>query len=116
VGPLALEIQARPAIGRRSEPRDDGTSYVPILLSLGAGPVLRFGNPVRARLGAVFQASLDADEGGGSARRFIAGAAGIASLEIPLLPKRVYLRPGFEGGFLGRYAVLRGGVQIALAM
>ena len=118
VGPLRIELFARPAVGEvaRSAAGDRHPDGVrPILATFGLGPVLLFDLPVRPRIGAHLQLAPNPD-GTGGAPRFLVGAAGSLGVEIPLGRSPLAIRPVVEVGVLGPLFSLRGMAELTVGL
>lgn len=115
VGPLRLQVHARPAVGRASELRP---GEVPVVVPFGFGPQLRLPGPVHLRVGALLELVVDRNEGVVGETRLIAGFVGTVGVDIPLRDSPLTLRPSFEGGVLGPapWPVVRGLVELVLEL
>ena len=115
VGPLRVMVHVRPSLGAPVDgwPGTDRT-YAPLLVAFGVGPIVRFEGKVSPRFGAALQLSVDKAPGAEEAT-VVVGVFGTAGVEIGLGSSPLALRPSFEGGFMGRHAVVRGLLQVVIA-
>jgi hypothetical protein len=117
VGPLRLGVFVLPAIGRTlTSPLDDTEQHTPVLPMFGVGAVVRIPGPVQPILGAFFQAGPDANQSGDDGARLLAGAGGMAGVQIPLGHAPLSVQPVVHGGFVGQYGVLRGLVTLVISL
>ena len=117
VGPLRLVVFARPAF---TEPlrRESGLLVEPVqravLVTFGVGPALRWEGPVRP--GFDLRLQLAPNDSAFSEDPVLIGAALTGGLGIGLGRSPLALRPMAEVGFLGPSFMLRGGLQVVLAL
>ena len=117
VGPLRLVVFARPAFSpplrHESGQLVDPTQRV-VLVSFGVGPALRWEG--RVRPGFDLRLQLAPNNSNFSDAKLLVGALITGGLDIGLGRSPLALRPMAEVGFLGRSFVLRGGMQVVLAL
>ncbi|HCP48478.1 MAG TPA: hypothetical protein DIU15_20745, partial [Deltaproteobacteria bacterium] len=84
VGPLRLDVQARPALSGRAQPRqgDSNDNVRSLLWAFAVGPELQFDGPVRPRVGLVLQ--LAPNPNGSQGGPVLVGAALGGGVDIPL--------------------------------
>ena len=122
VGPLRVEIMARPSFADAGASPIDGQRRMAVLVPFGGGAGLRIDKRVRPIFSLWFQGAftqdgveerriygLDAPE---PTSRFVPGIAGRVGVELPLPNSPLAFRPTVEVGVLGTQFNLRAGLQL----